>query len=148
MNYEIVNLEEKIVVGVTARTGNNDPDCTKIIGGLWEEFMCKGVCTSLKNKANEYCIGLYSDYNFDEMTYAVTVGAEVSENANPELSAKTIPAGKYAMFNVKGDVVTDVANAWEKIWALPLERTYIADFEEYLSNENGVADVNIYVALK
>ena len=148
MNYEIVNLEEKIVVGVTARTGNTDPDCQKIIGGLWQDFMGKGIFASLENKADACCVGLYSNYNVDEMTYDVTVGAEVSQNGNPELSAKTIPAGKYAIFNVKGDVVTDVSNAWNEIWAMPLDRTYSADFEEYLSNENGVADVNIYIALK
>ena len=148
MNYEIVNLEEKIVVGVTARTGNTDPDCQKIIGGLWQDFMGKGIFASLENKANVYCVGLYSDYNFDEMTYDVTVGAEVSANENSEFSEKTIPAGKYAVFNVKGDVVTDVSNAWNEIWAMPLERSFTGDFEEYLSNENGVADVNIYIALK
>ncbi len=148
MNYEIVNLEEKIVVGLTARTGNNDPDCPKIVGGLWQDFMGRGVYEALKNKTNMYCVGLYTDYNFEEITYDVTVGAEVSENGNPELSVKTIPAGKYAVFNVKGDVVTDVTNAWNEIWAMPLERTYTADFEEYLSNENGVADINIYVGLK
>lgn len=38
MNYEIVNLEEKIVVGITARTGNNDPECQKVIGGLWQDL--------------------------------------------------------------------------------------------------------------
>lgn len=32
MNYEIVNLNEKIIAGITARTGNSDPECQKIIG--------------------------------------------------------------------------------------------------------------------
>lgn len=148
MNYEIVNLEEKIIVGLTSNTGNNDPDCQKIIGGLWNEFMSKGISDILKNKANEYCVGLYTNYDFEDVTYDVTVGAEVSKNDNPEFSVKTIPAGKYAKFNVKGDVVKDVSDAWYEIWAMPLERTYTADFEEYISNENGVADVNIYIALK
>ncbi|MFA5659106.1 MAG: GyrI-like domain-containing protein [Oscillospiraceae bacterium] len=148
MNYEIVNLKEKIIVGLTARTGNNDPDIQKIVGGLWQKYMGNGIEKSLKNKANAYAVGLYTNYNFDEITYDVTVGAEVSENANPELSAKIIPAGKYARFNIKGDVVADVSNAWNEIWAMPLDRTFTGDFEEYLSNENGVADVNIYIALK
>lgn len=148
MNYEIVNLEEKIVVGLTARTGNNDPDIQKIVGGLWQDFMGNGISASLKNKANPYCVGLYTNYNFEEVTYDVTVGAEVSQNENTELSFKIIPAGKYAKFNIKGDVVIDVTNAWNEIWEMPLERTYTADFEEYLSNENGVADINIYIALK
>ena len=148
MNYEIVSLEAKTIVGLTARTGNNDPDCQKIIGGLWQSFMEKGVSESLKNKTNAYCVGLYSDYDFSGMKYDVTVGAEVSENGNPELSAKAIPAGKYAKFHVQGDVVKDVSRAWEEIWSMPLERTFSADFEEYISNENGVAEIDIYIALK
>lgn len=147
MNYEIVNLEEKIVVGITARTGNNDPECQKVIGGLWQDFMSKGIWESMKNKANEYCIGLYSNYDFTDMTYDVTIGAEVTQ-ADTELNVKKIPGGKFALFRVKGDVVKAVSEAWEKIWAIPLERSFAGDFEEYVSNENGIAEINIYIALK
>ena len=146
MNYEIVTLKEKIVVGTSARTGNNDPNCSKIIGGLWQKFMGEGIWEATKNKANPYCIGLYS--NYDETSFDVTVGCEVTENGNPELVEKRIATGKYAMFSVKGDVVKDVSEAWEKIWAMPLDRSFSGDFEEYLSNEGGVADVRIYIALK
>lgn len=38
MNYEIVNLEEKIVAGFSARTNNASPDMGKIIGGLWQKL--------------------------------------------------------------------------------------------------------------
>ncbi len=146
MNYEIVTLKEKIVVGIGARTGNNDPDCSNVIGGLWQKFMGDGIWEAMKNKANTYCIGLYSDY--DETSYDVTVGCEVMENGNPELTEKRIAAGQYAVFSVKGDVVKDVAQAWEKIWVMPLDRSFSGDFEEYLSNDNGVADIKIYIALK
>lgn len=146
MNYEIVTLEEKLIAGLTARTGNNDPDCTKIIGGLWQKFMGENISQNMKNKVSQYPVGLYSDY--DETSYDVTVGTAVSENGNPELSTKVIPSGKYAKFSINGDVVKDVADAWNEIWKMPLERSFIADFEEYISNNNGVADVNIYVALK
>lgn len=54
----------------------------------------------------------------------------------------------FALFRVKGDVVKAVSEAWEKIWAIPLERSFAGDFEEYVSNENGIAEINIYVALK
>lgn len=148
MNYEIVNLEAKTLVGLTARTGNTDPDCKKIIGSLWQEFMGKGIGESLKNKSNDYYIGLYSDYDFENMTYDVTIGAEVTENGNTQLSTKSIPAGKYARFKIKGDVVKDVANAWEEIWQMPLERTFTGDFEEYISNVDDVAEIYIYIALK
>ena len=36
MNYEIVELKEKTIVGFTARTSNEDPQMGAIIGGLWK----------------------------------------------------------------------------------------------------------------
>ena len=148
MKYEVVHQDEKKVVGITGRTGNNDPEFQKIIGGLWQDFMRKDILEIIQNKTNPCCIGLYSDYDFEAMTYNVTVGAEVNVNDNPELTEKTIPGGNYALFHVRGDVIKDVSDAWEKIWALPLERSFVADYEEYTSNEDGIADVNIYIALR
>jgi predicted transcriptional regulator YdeE len=148
MNYEIVEMKEKRIVGLTARTGNLDPDCQKIIGGLWQDFMNQQIAEAISNKANSFCVGLYSDYNFQEMTYDVTVGCEVTSYIDSEFLSKMIPAGRYAMFSVHGDVVIDVTKAWDTIWKLPLERSFTGDYEEYISNENNIADVKIYIALK
>lgn len=63
MKYEVVNLEEKIVVGVSAITSNDDPNMGKTIGGLWEKLYQGGINKTIKNKVNEYAIRLYSDYN-------------------------------------------------------------------------------------
>ena len=147
MNYEIVILEEKYVAGLTARTGNTDPNCPAIIGGLWQKFMADDIAANMKQILSPHPIGLYSDY--DAETYDVTIGMVVAQNENPELSVKTIPAGKYAKFTIQGDVVTAVQDAWSEIWQMSLPRSYTADFEEYLThNEDGTADINIYVALK
>ena len=37
MNYEIVELEQKTVVGVSAITSSSDPNMSAVIGGLWEK---------------------------------------------------------------------------------------------------------------
>ena len=144
MKYEIVTLEEKIVAGVMARTSNDAPDAMQVIGGLWENFMGKHWM-NMENKANAHSIGLYSDY--DETSYDVTIGCEVTKN-DPNLTNKIIPAGKYAKFSFRGDVVKAVQDAWNEIWEMPLDRSFAADFEEYLSHEDGIADINIYIALK
>ena len=86
MNYEIVNLEEKVVVGVSAITSNSDPKMGEIINGLWEKLYQGGVNAAIKNKINEYAIGLYSDYENDK--YCVTAGNEVSKADNEELTVK------------------------------------------------------------
>ena len=146
MNYEIIKLKEKKVVGISARTTNTDPNMGTIISGLWEQLYTGGINTSIKNKVNEYAIGLYSDYNQD--TYCVTAGNEVSENANPELIFKTIPAGNYAKFSVHGNMTTAVAQAWTTIWTMNLNRSFTGDFEEYLNSDWENADIDIYIALK
>lgn len=146
MKYEIVELKEKILVGISAQTSNSDPDMGAVIGGLWEKLYMQGTHQTIKNKASEFAIGLYSDYKDDK--YSVTVGVEVSEADNSELTVKVIPAGKYAKFSVHGDMQKAVAEAWEKIWSMDLDRSYTGDFEEYLNSDMENADINIYIALK
>lgn len=144
--YEIVTLEEKIVVGVSATTSNSDPKMGEIIGGLWEQLYQGGVNAAIKNKINEYAIGLYSDYEDDK--YCVTAGNEVSEADNEELTVKIIPSGKYAKFSVHGNMEKAVAEAWGEIWQMNLHRSFTGDFEEYLNSDFDNADIDIYIALK
>lgn len=146
MNYEIVTLKEKIVVGVSAVTGNDDPNMGNVIGGLWEKLYQGGVCTAIKNKVNEYAIGLYSDYTANQ--YCVTAGNEVSKAENTELTIKIIPAGTYAKFSAHGHMEKAVADAWSEIWQMELDRSYTGDFEEYLNCDLEHCDIDIYVALK
>lgn len=146
MNYEVVNLEKKAIVGLSLITGNEDPEMNQKIGGLWKDFYEKGIHTSVKNRVNDHAIGLYSDYT--PGGYTVTVGAEVSSNENSELAIKEIPSGKYAKFKVKGNMVTAVQKSWEEIWNTPLDRSYAGDFEEYLNSDFDNAEIDIYIALK
>lgn len=146
MNYEIVNLEAKTMVGVNAVTGNDDPQMGKIIGGLWAKLYKDGIQATIKNKVNEYAIGLYSDYTKD--SYCVTAGCEVSKPENAELTVKIIPAGKYAKFSIHGDMQKAVAEAWEKIWKMDLNRRFTGDFEEYLNSDWENADINLFIAIQ
>lgn len=146
MKYEIVQLNEKTVVGVTATTSNSDPNMSEIIGGLWTKLYQEGVYEAIKNKVNQHAIGLYSDYQGE--SYQVTAGNEVSSADNAELSKKTIPAGKYAKFSVHGHMQKAVAEAWGEIWNTDLDRSFTGDFEEYLNADMENADIDIYIALK
>ncbi|MBD7913390.1 MULTISPECIES: GyrI-like domain-containing protein [Clostridium] len=146
MKCEIVNLEEKIVVGVSAITSNDDPNMGKTIGGLWEKLYQGGINETIKNKANQYAIGLYSDYEDDK--YLVTVGNEVRKAENEGLTIKKIPAGKYAKFSIEGHMEKAVTEAWNEIWQMDLDRSYKADFEEYLNSDFNNAKIDIYISLK
>ena len=143
MNYEIVELKEKTIVGFAARTSNEDPQMGAIIGDLWKQLYTPENTEKIQNRVNAYAIGLYSDY--DKEGYQVTAGFEVSDaESGNGFTVKTIPASRYAKFSVHGDMIEAVANSWKEIWETPLDRTFIGDFEEYLSQE----DIDIYIAIK
>ena len=143
MNYEIVELKEKTIVGFAARTSNEDPQMGAIIGGLWKQLYTPENTEKIQNRVNAYAIGLYSDY--DKEGYQVTAGFEVSDaESGNGFTVKTIPAGRYAKFSVHGDMIEAVANSWKEIWETPLDRTFTGDFEEYLSQE----DIDIYIAIR
>lgn len=146
MNYEIVNLKEKVIVGVSVATSNEDPKMTEKIGKLWVDLYQGGVNAKIRNKVNEYAIGLYSDYS--ENGYIVTAGNEVAKSENDEFVTKVIPAGRYAKFSVHGDMEKAVAQAWGEIWNMDLDRSFTGDFEEYLNSDFENADIDIYIALK
>ena len=57
MNYETVNLTEKIMVGISARTNNSSPDMGEVIGGLWRKFYSEDMYTKIENKANQRACG-------------------------------------------------------------------------------------------
>ena len=146
MDYQIVELQEKKVVGVSEKTSNNDPNMGEIIGGLWSKLYEGGVNEAIKNKINEFAIGIYTDYS-DE-GYLAMAGNEVSRTENPELTQIIIPAGKYAKFSVKGHMEKAVAAAWKEIWTMDLDRSYTVDFEEYLTCDIDNCVIDIYIALK
>ena len=143
MNYEIVELKEKTIVGFAARTSNEDPQMGAIIGDLWKQLYTPENTEKIQNRVNSYAIGLYS--NYDKEGYQVTAGFEVSDaESGNGFAVKNIPAGRYAKFSVHGDMIEAVANSWKEIWETPLDRTFTGDFEEYLSQE----DIDIYIAIK
>lgn len=151
MEYKVIELAQKTIVGLSAETSNDDPKMGEIIGGLWGSFYNEGIIEGIKNRANEYCYGLYSDYS--ENGYQVTVGCEVTDAQEKSLKdglvKKVVPAGKYAKFEIHGDMVKAVGEAWAEIWKMPLDRTYTGDFEEYVDSDmSGNATIYVYIAIK
>ena len=144
MQYEIVELPERTIVGPTIRTSNNSPEEVAAIGQLWERFMGEGMDRAIPGtRVEPYgCFGLYYDYDLGDMGYA------------PEgMETQTIAAGRYAKIAIRGgDCVASVAKAWEEIWAdeaLTAKRAYTVDFEAYLPGEDmSCADIDVYVALR
>lgn len=153
MKYEIVTLEEKIAVGISARTNNLSPDMGAVIGGLWNRFYNEGVYASIPEKANGKALGIYTDFTADEKAdYTTVVACETTaEPQGEEFAGYTvcrIPAGRYAKFVVHGDMVQAVASAWQEIWQMNLPRAFRCDFEEYQDDCMEQAEIHIYVGLR
>ena len=58
MEYEMVTLEGKIAVGISARTNNTSPDMGTVIGGLWNRFYNEGIYAAIPKKANAKALGI------------------------------------------------------------------------------------------
>lgn len=151
MDHQIVTLEERTVVGLTGRMRNGDPGCGAAIAGLWQRLFEEGIFFAIPHPADEHSIGLYDAYETD-MTgpYDVTIGRAVTDPTGRPggTVVKTIPAGKYAEFVVRGDIQAAVGEFWEQVWQMPLDRAYTADFEEYWPQVEGEAqEIHIFLAL-
>lgn len=148
MNYEIVTLKERRVVGLGTRTGNEQPDAAEKIGQVWNDLYCGGGCEKLKDVVGETSYGLYCNYSGDGSSYDMLAAVETAAPAPEGFREVVIPGGKYAKFSFQGDVQKDVVRFWGEIWNTQLARAYTVDFEEYPPCEDMAnAQINIYVAL-
>ena len=155
MNYEIVELPARTVVGPTIRTSNNSPEEIGAIGQLWGRFMGEGMDRTIpETRVEPYgCFGLYYDYDMGDMSYTMLVGCETPAAAPEGMEAQTIAAGRYVKIAIRGgDCVASVGKAWEEIWAdeeLCAQRAFTVDFEAYLPGDDmACADIDVYVALR
>lgn len=153
MEYEIVELKEKIVEGVEIITTNQNGKSLQDIAEMWQKFFTEGIYNKIENKSNNKTIGLYTEYEGDyTKLYKFIVCSEVKkESQNLENRViKTIQEGKYAKFVITGDVQKSVGEAWDKIWNMDLKRKYTCDFEEYQNNTEDMnnQEIHIYIAIE
>ncbi len=150
MDYEIIELQEKVLQALEpVRLSNLDTEVSKKIELVWHDFLQK--CSDVENKVTNKPICTYSNYESDEKgKYDVSIGYEV-EKISPSKDGwtkKIIPAGKYAKFIVKGNMVKEVSTFWQNIWKMDLPRKFKCDFEEYQNMDLLNAEVHIYISIK
>lgn len=147
MEYEIVELDEKKVVGLCGRTSNDSPDMMSIIGGLWGELY-SGTYESIQNKVNDKRIGAYTEY--DQGMYTSVIGCEVSEFNQVPVNTREyiVPKGKYARFVLKGNLHQIVSEFWKNLESVELERNFKFDFEEYQDFDLEDTTIIMYIGIK
>ncbi|WP_432663857.1 GyrI-like domain-containing protein [Wukongibacter baidiensis] len=153
MEYKIVEIKEKKMVGLLKKTTNENMQAAKDIGLLWEKFMAKGIYSGIENKVDRKTIGLYTDYEGDyTKPYNFMTCCEVDNitASHLHLTSKIISEGKYAKFTVRGHIQQAVIDAWKSIWCLDLDRRYDCDFEVYHNNTDDINNqiIDIYISIK
>lgn len=172
MDYEIVELEEKKAVGITARVNGRSREMRAVIGGLWERFFGSGIYDSIQNKQNGKALGIYMDYAGDEPEeYTLITACEVKPGREPQvrpegvevqarpkgmevqalperLEIRIIPKGTYAKFVVRGELHRAIGEFWKKLHGMELPRTFNCDFEEYQNENAGDAEIHVYIGVK
>lgn len=151
MDYEIVTLSERTVAGISARTSNQSPDMQRVIGELWKKFYTEECSPKITGRVNYKDMGIYTDYAADEKgEYTVMVACEIGEGAElPDgCGVRKIPAGKYAKFVVRGNMVEAVNRFWQELWQMKLDRSFVCDFEEYQNGDSENCEIHIYIGIK
>ena len=147
MNYETVELGERRVAGFSARTNNSSPDMGAVIGGLWQRFFAEGY--NALDKADGRTLGIYTDYENDEHgDYTFMTACEVKGDVPAGFEERVLPAGKYARFVIKGNMMTVVGEFWQALWQMKLDRTYMCDYEEYQNADPENCEIHIYIGIK
>lgn len=159
-NPRVESQESFTVVGIAARTNNAreaSPDA--IIGKQWAKFFSEGVAAKIPNRADANIVAVYTDYASDvngDYTFLIGVRVTKAESLPEGLVARTVPAGRYAVFTSgRGPVQQVVVAAWKKVWAAPKhelggDRAYQTDFELYDQRAQNPADsvMEIHVGIK
>jgi predicted transcriptional regulator YdeE len=160
MNPRAVEQEGFTVVGIAVRTSNaQQTTAARPIGKQWERLFKEGLLAAIPNKVDGKIMAVYSEYATDkdgEYTYLLGARVRKVESVPEGMTAKNVPAGRYAVFtSERGPVEKVVVEMWRRVWETPKnalggDRTYKADFEVYDQRAQNPADsvVDLYVAVR
>ncbi len=160
VNPRIVQLDAFEVMGIAIRTNNTKEASTDgAIPKLWQRVIQEHALDAVPVQVGQNIYGVYTDYASDANgDYTLLLGKKVKPGARtPDgLVAKTVPAGRYAVFTSdRGPVAKVVVETWKQIWSYyqsPAngQRAYRADFELYDQRaiDPNNAQVDIYIGVK
>ena len=142
------------IIGIAVQTTNENGQSGTDIPLLWNTFMTKGIIEGIPGKVDNTVYCMYTNYEKDHTKpYTTILGCQVKslDNIPRGMTGKIVEEGKYMKRKAKGNLLLGIVfNEWIKIWTLPIERCYTADFEVYGEKvqdpEN--AEVDIFIAVK
>lgn len=163
MKKEMIRLDELTLVGLTARTNNQNEmnPTTSKIAALASFYWNNQIASAIKNRSNPgITYSVYTEFESDENgDYTYFIGEAVGSSKDQDLQRFKIlhiPKSHYQKFTTPpGKMPEVVISAWQAIWKMQQsdlggKRKYIADFEIY---DQRAADLNnavvdIYIGIE
>src|SRR3954470_5851326 len=102
---EISNQNQFFLVGISARTINQNGQSAQDIGGLWTRFTTENLGQQINGKVSDdmYCV--YTDYESDHNgPYTAILGCRVTslDDVPEGLTGITVPGGEYQVYYLEG----------------------------------------------
>lgn len=151
MNYTLISLPLKFIIGITTRTSN--ATAAQDIPKLWQQFYQTNVAQRIAHKKSDAILALYCDYEKDHTApYTLIIGCEVdsTDNIPQDMAVKEIPASTYVVFKNYGPFPEELVKTWHMIWQAPLDRSYTGDFELYNPTFHPIEnpELDVYIAIR
>jgi predicted transcriptional regulator YdeE len=134
LNFKVIDGDELTVLGIYARTGN---DNLAQLGDLWRRFQEMGGPAGIAARTGDAVYCVYCEYETDATgKFTVLIGCAADADAEiPEGMMKlAIEAGRFFVFEPVGELPKSVFETWAEIWNMPIDRRYQADFDRYGSD--------------
>jgi predicted transcriptional regulator YdeE len=116
-------------------------------------FLQENLAAQIPHKVDSSLVAVYTEYASDQNgEYTFVIGARVRSAEVPAgMVAKTVPAGRYAVFlSESGPVGEVVMKTWQRVWSAEIDRAYRTDYEVYdeRASNPGNARVEVHVGVR
>ncbi|MEM8778823.1 MAG: GyrI-like domain-containing protein [Cyanobacteria bacterium P01_G01_bin.49] len=132
--YVIKETEPIYIVGISLETSLKDEQYTQDLQNLWDKYAQEDPLAKVSNKLDDKIYVAYTNYGSgDGYGFTFVMGHRVAnlDTVPADLDSLTIPASKYAVFKVSGDLEQNVTQLWEEVEEIDLKRAYSTDLEVY-----------------
>ena len=151
---QTVKIEPFKLIGISARTTNENEQGNKDIAELWQKFVSENIVAEIPARLDNTVYCLYTDYESDHTKpYTAIIGCKVGnlDIIPMGMVGRTFGCGNYIITTAKGNLTQGlIINHWTKIFDMGLDRTFVADFEIFghKAQNPSDAEVDFYVGVK
>lgn len=135
------------VIGIALRTSNDE--AAQTIPPFWQRFGEQQVPAAITDRIGTDVWAVYTEFAHagvdNQGSYTLVIGAQVAPDATVPagMQRAVVPASRRAVFALTPGRPDLVGTAWQRIWAEPLPKTYLADYERYAEDGSILISIGI-----